>query len=234
MLERVAVEQGCNKRMAKKILTSVYFGEWERELQSDFASRVDAEATVIQKELMKQPELGWVVESVRGQKNMGGKFLSRAYQSIESKLTLAACAELAEQNIHVQCLEFDGFAIPRSCDLSQAIRICVESSERLCPGMGMEWVEKPLDYTLRDKATETEIGEFVIEFDADVTIKKQKVKVRNVLLVAHNATYDWQCLIPHLCRIRFINRGTSLVCGSARYYRPGWLSKDGKAKTPHK
>jgi len=65
---------------------------------------------------------------------------------------------------------------------------------------------------LRDSPLDEDIG------------KKEKVKVPTVLLIAHSATYDYQILMKHLFQIRFINKGTSLVCGSALYTHFG---KDG-------
>ena len=47
--------------------------------------------------------------------------------------------------------------------------------------------------------------------------KDDKTKVPTIILCAHNATYDWQILIPHLSRIQLVNKGTNIVCGSAFY-----------------
>jgi len=44
-------------------------------------------------------------------------------------------------------------------------------------------------------------------------------KIPSILLIAHNATYDYQALMPYLGSIRFINKGTNIVCGSAMYTR---------------
>ena len=46
----------------------------------------------------------------------------------------------------------------------------------------------------------------------------EKLKAPIVKLRAHNITYDASFLFPHLRRIKTIERGTSIVCGSARYY----------------
>lgn len=46
----------------------------------------------------------------------------------------------------------------------------------------------------------------------------EKLKAPIVKLRAHNITYDASFLFPHLRRIRTIERGTSIVTGSARYY----------------
>ena len=59
----------------------------------------------------------------------------------------------------------------------------------------------------RDSETEDENG---VEEDS---------KTPSILLIAHNATYDYQALMPYLGSIRFINKGTNLVCGSAMYTR---------------
>ena len=46
----------------------------------------------------------------------------------------------------------------------------------------------------------------------------EKLKAPVVKLRAHNLTYDFSFIAPHLRRIQTIERGTSIVCGSARYY----------------
>jgi hypothetical protein len=42
--------------------------------------------------------------------------------------------------------------------------------------------------------------------------------VARVRLLAHNITYDVAFLFQHLSRINFVERGTNIICGSARYY----------------
>ena len=55
-----------------------------------------------------------------------------------------------------------------------------------------------------------------ISANSDTQLEKLKAPV--IKLRAHNITYDASFLFPHLRRINTIERGTSIVCGSARYY----------------
>lgn len=55
-----------------------------------------------------------------------------------------------------------------------------------------------------------------ISANGDTSLEKLKAPV--IKLRAHNITYDASFLFPHLRRIQTIERGTSIVCGSARYY----------------
>eukprot|EP00965_Chrysotila_dentata_P134694 4455351-Pleurochrysis_carterae.AAC.1 len=43
--------------------------------------------------------------------------------------------------------------------------------------------------------------------------------IPTVTLYAHNITYDLSFLFQHLKRVEFLERGSSLVCGTARYYK---------------
>ena len=53
---------------------------------------------------------------------------------------------------------------------------------------------------------------------ANCDTRLEKLRAPVVKLRAHNITYDASFLFPHLRRIKTIERGTSIVCGSARYY----------------
>ncbi len=53
--------------------------------------------------------------------------------------------------------------------------------------------------------------------DKNEVNEDEKPKTPTVILCAHNATYDWQILMPYLSRINLVNKGTNIVCGSAFY-----------------
>ena len=78
---------------------------------------------------------------------MLGSFLSRTYQVVENKLTLAVAFEIG---VSPQCLIFDGLAIDRGSDHAAVLRVAAEVCERLCPGIGMGWEVKPHDFRNRD------------------------------------------------------------------------------------
>eukprot|EP00965_Chrysotila_dentata_P013973 463731-Pleurochrysis_carterae.AAC.3 len=43
--------------------------------------------------------------------------------------------------------------------------------------------------------------------------------IPSITIYAHNVTYDLSFIFKHLKRIDFVERGSSVVCGTARYYR---------------
>ena len=46
----------------------------------------------------------------------------------------------------------------------------------------------------------------------------EKLRAPVVKLRTHNIHYDFAFIAPHIRRINTIVRGTSIVCGTARYY----------------
>ena len=106
------------------------------------------EAHLLRRKLSALPDFKWVMDSVNKGDNKLGSFLARLYQQVEAKLTFAVSEKLESIGIETKCLMFDGMAVSKNhtYPIDQIISIAEQESERLCPGLGMQWVSKPLDY----------------------------------------------------------------------------------------
>lgn len=66
--------------------------------------------------------------------------------------------------------------------------------------------------------------------EMDPVDKADSNDVPVIRLLAHNVTYDLSFLFQYLSRSNYIERGTSIVCGRARYYRFGHEREEGTRK----
>ena len=135
-------------------------------------------------------------------------------------------AIFCQLGITTACLIFDGLAVVGDAGL--AVKIAEGECERLCPGLGMQWVVKPHDFSVRD-GRENVIGELRLnpEIPDGAKLKLKPRRVPTWILGAHNASYDFGVsLMKHLTRCQIVNRGHKMVCGSARFVLPSWLATD--------
>ena len=128
-----------------------------RGVKNEFHKRYDAECKRIQQELMKVPELQWMLPHCK-ESNRAGSFISHLYQFIESKLLMAVASRAAAP---VFGYIYDGLNLADKSlfdtqpPLDEARNIC----EEIAPGINMVWAWKPPDFTIRSKEKQEDIGE---------------------------------------------------------------------------
>ena len=157
-LEQVAKHEKCNKKYAKKIMIQIFMDDRKQRYKSHLVNDLCFEAHTIRRGLASLPQFKWVLDSIPERKNVLGSFLSRLYQQVEAKLTFAVSSKLSTLGVKTRCLMFDGMAVSKTRDVDEIIKIAEEESERLCPGLGMRWTSKPLDFNVyndREEATGT-------------------------------------------------------------------------------
>ena len=147
-LEQVAKHEGCNKKLAKKIIILIFMNDRKQKYKSNLVNDLCVEAQNLRRCLAALPQFKWVLDSVPERKNVLGSFLSRLYQQVEAKLTFAVSHKLSAIGVTIRCLMFDGMAVSKTRDIGEIIKIAEEESERLCPGLGMRWTSKPLDFSV--------------------------------------------------------------------------------------
>ena len=148
VLARIMQEEGWDRATAKDEAIKVFMRD-TMQSRTPTLRRLDEEAKRIQRQLSQVPALRWVLDAAKASKdrNQLGSFLSRTYQVIENKLTLAVAFEIG---VSPQCLIFDGLAIDKGSNHATVLKAAEEVCERLCPGIGMKWAFKAYDYTKLD------------------------------------------------------------------------------------
>ena len=149
IMEDMRVSRGKAKQLV--ITTLTYDGKLKGA--KGLLKKIDDEAKEIQPALMRIPELQWILPYCKDE-NKAGSFMSHLYHFIECKLVMRVYRMLVDEfGVDVAAIVFDGLNIADKSKhgnqqiLDRASAVC----EEVCPGIGMMWAWKELDFVLESK-----------------------------------------------------------------------------------
>ena len=162
MLQYVMDNANVTKGKAKELYTMAYTSA--RPINVPNCPRfkqLDNEAKEIQQQLMRVPQLDWILPFCK-EDNRPGSFVAHLFQWIECKLVVPVSKAMsAEFNTPTAALVFDGFNLAdaslhgNTAALDLAHAVC----EQVCPGIDMHWAWKELDFMVKSKDTRRPIKE---------------------------------------------------------------------------
>eukprot|EP00966_Prymnesium_polylepis_P312500 7221320-Prymnesium_polylepis.1 len=122
---------------------------------------LDKEAKQIQQQLMKVPQLQWILPFCK-EDNRPGSFIAHLFQWIECKLVVPVIKAVSDEfNTPVAAVVYDGFNLAdaslhgNAAVLDRAHAVC----EQVCPGIDMHWAWKELDFMVKSKDTRQPLEE---------------------------------------------------------------------------
>ena len=162
MLQYVMDNANVTKSKAKELHTMTYTSAKPIYVQNCPRFKAfDKEAKEIQQQLMRVPQLQWILPHCK-EDNRPGSFVAHLFQWIECKLVVPVSKAMsAEFNTPTAALVFDGFNLAdaslhgNTAALDLAHAVC----EQVCPGIDMIWAWKELDFMVKSKDTRQPLKE---------------------------------------------------------------------------
>jgi inorganic pyrophosphatase len=171
--------------------------------------------------LGKEEELKLWARSRPVADNIVFDFESSTKESLDSATTIQRCTDKIRnmENGEAKLVAIEEKVREKNLDEEGRARLYQEK----CPHVayGVAWSR------LDGKKVKRRIGSDCATSFLNSLLKKygvvegKKVEVPVLRLIAHNLTYDMSFILPYLCRVDCIERGTSIVTGRCRYTRDG-------------
>ena len=156
MLQYVMDNANVGKAKAKELYTMAYTSSKPISVQNcSRLKALDKEAKQIQQQLMKVPQLQWILPFCK-EDNRPGSFIAHLFQWIECKLVVPVVKAVSTKfSTLIAAVIYDGFNLAdaslhgNAAVLDRAHAVC----EQVCPGIDMRWAWKGLDFMVKSKDT---------------------------------------------------------------------------------
>lgn len=227
------IEREKEDKLKKRIAR---YRETIAEKDPTVLKRLDKKFTDLEMGLEEQAKL--LAKSIPVDANIFFDFESTTEESLDPKKIINKCAtkimSMREGNRIIEQIERK--VLEGNLDTKARARLYQEQ----CPHVGYvccysEFGEEDVHEVCGPTCAKDFLDEICEKYGADKSQDGDAFKPPIVRLLAHNITYDLSFLWSLLSRVKTIEKGTSVVCGSARYYRFGHervddprVNRDGK------
>ena len=213
------IDNEAEEQLRKRI---VKYREIITEKDASVLDRLDNKFKELKFGLEEQAKL--LAKSIPADANIFFDFEATTEESLDPKTTINACARkiLKMRNGANVIEKIEQKVMQGNLDIKARGRLYQEQ----CPHIGYvccysEYNETDVHEIRGATCAKDFLDEICEKYGAEKGVDSTGFKPPIVKLLAHNITYDLSFLWEYLARCKTIEKGTSIVCGSAYYYRFG-------------
>lgn len=215
------IENEADEKLKKRILK---YREVISQKDASVLERLDKKFRDLQLGLEEQAKL--LAKSIPVNANIFFDFESTTEESLDPKTVIDKCArKILDMREGTRIIEkIEKKVYDNKLDTKARARLYQEQ----CPHVGYvccysEFGEEEVHEMRGPTCAKDFLDEICEKYGREKGVDSQENKFKPpiVRLLAHNISYDLSFLWPLLTRVQTIEKGTSVVCGSAYYYRFG-------------